>query len=276
MFFFLFQFYNLSSVRMQDLCTKLGINDINLIKTIWTCLEYSITQHIDLMQDRHLDQILMCSIYVICKVVHTNFAPTERSFQEIMKCYRYQPQAASHVYRSVLLPKSLSSENSKGNANGPTEAQGAPLTPSKLAGTSSNFDNMERGDLIKFYNQVYVRAVQNFVTNFRSKEVSISILRIFCRENIFNLFLLFLQQMDASLKPLLSPLPKGRSTPKSPMKRVSAKQSVYIISQKHSIYVRPLDSGVNLTPGSQTLTYCVERSPAKVKFYFENFCDRNK
>lgn len=57
---------------MQDLCMKLGIKDIGLMKKIWTCFEYCIVHHIELMQDRHLDQILMCSIYVICKVAHTN------------------------------------------------------------------------------------------------------------------------------------------------------------------------------------------------------------
>ena len=42
------------------------------MKKIWTCFEHCIVHHIELMQDRHLDQILMCSIYVICKVAHTD------------------------------------------------------------------------------------------------------------------------------------------------------------------------------------------------------------
>ena len=44
------------------------------------------------MKDRHLDQMLMCAIYVMAKVTKE-----DRTFQDIMKCYRQQPQANSEV-----------------------------------------------------------------------------------------------------------------------------------------------------------------------------------
>lgn len=72
---------------MQDLCTKLGIKDIGLMKKIWTCFEYCIVHHIELMQDRHLDQILMCSIYVICKVAHTDVSTHHYIFEEFFYYY---------------------------------------------------------------------------------------------------------------------------------------------------------------------------------------------
>lgn len=46
----------------------------------------------DLMRDRHLDQIIMCCIYVMAKVLRLDI-----TFQEIMRQYRHQPQAKSHV-----------------------------------------------------------------------------------------------------------------------------------------------------------------------------------
>ena len=49
----------------------------------------------DLMRDRHLDQLIMCCIYVMAKVLRLDI-----TFQEIMRQYRHQPQAKSHV-RSV-------------------------------------------------------------------------------------------------------------------------------------------------------------------------------
>ena len=66
----------------------------------------------------------------------------DRSFQDIMKCYRLQPQAHSHVYRSVLLEsrhqRHVSGEPA-GGAESPTEAadgskwstsgRGAPVIP---------------------------------------------------------------------------------------------------------------------------------------------------
>ena len=89
----------MASVRLRDLCEKLDVSS-ELRSQMWTCFEYCLTHHIDLMQDRHLDQLLMCAVYVIAKVTSN-----DRSFQEIMRCYRLQPQAESHVsdyYFSIL------------------------------------------------------------------------------------------------------------------------------------------------------------------------------
>ncbi|KAJ7405052.1 Retinoblastoma-like protein 2 [Willisornis vidua] len=89
--------YHLASVRLRDLCVKLDVSD-ELRKKIWTCFEYSLMHCPEIMMDRHLDQLLMCAIYVMTKVTNE-----DRSFQNIMRCYRTQPQARSHVYRSVLI-----------------------------------------------------------------------------------------------------------------------------------------------------------------------------
>ena len=66
----------------------------------------------DLMRDRHIDQLIMCSIYVVAKVrflffylkndLCCNFflyqvLRKDVTFQEIMRQYRHQPQAKSHV-----------------------------------------------------------------------------------------------------------------------------------------------------------------------------------
>lgn len=53
---------------MQDLCYQLSINDEDLMRRIWTFFEHVIIEHTDMMRDRHLDQILMCTIYIICRV----------------------------------------------------------------------------------------------------------------------------------------------------------------------------------------------------------------
>ncbi|KAG2470010.1 RBL2 protein, partial [Polypterus senegalus] len=81
--------YRLVSMRLRDLCSKLDIPD-ELRRKVWTCFEHSLVQHPELMVDRHLDQLLMCAIYVMSKVTKE-----DKSFQNIMKCYRMQPQACS-------------------------------------------------------------------------------------------------------------------------------------------------------------------------------------
>lgn len=61
------QVYHLASVRLRDLCVKLDISS-DLRGKIWTCFEHSLVHCTDLMKDRHLDQLLLCSIYIISKV----------------------------------------------------------------------------------------------------------------------------------------------------------------------------------------------------------------
>ena len=62
--------YHLSSVRMRELCDRLEV-DAELCSEIWTCFEHCMMQHTELMKDRHLDQIIMCSVYVMAKVQFT-------------------------------------------------------------------------------------------------------------------------------------------------------------------------------------------------------------
>ncbi|MEQ2291060.1 hypothetical protein AMECASPLE_009502, partial [Ameca splendens] len=89
--------YHMASVRLRDLCAKLDISS-ELRRRIWTCFEYSVVHCTNMIKDRHMDQLLMCAVYVMAKVTKE-----DRSFQNIMKCYRSQPQASSDVYRSVLI-----------------------------------------------------------------------------------------------------------------------------------------------------------------------------
>ncbi|XP_020291555.1 retinoblastoma-like protein 1 isoform X3 [Pseudomyrmex gracilis] len=222
------KFYNLACVRMQDLCNSLEISDTDK-KKIWTIFEYSIKERTELMKDRHLDQILMCAIYVICKLVKME----KNSFTEIMRCYRFQPQAQSHIYRSVLIGKSSTDNDSKGIDNEKSddkrtsEENVTPPTPTNMAGTSQNFDGEIRGDLIKFYNTVYVPQVKEFANRFGS-----------ARGSVMNLS--------------LSPLPKGKAAANSPVRRVTG-----------SIMTRTLDpKAISASPAPQ-LSYCFSRSPAK-------------
>ena len=65
---FSLQLYHLASVRLRDLCEQLYIDDIDLRRKMWTCFEYVLVNHVELMMDRHIDQIIMCAIYVMAKV----------------------------------------------------------------------------------------------------------------------------------------------------------------------------------------------------------------
>ncbi len=227
--------YHLAHLRLDALCFSLQICDEDTKRKIWTTFEHTLTKNTDLMKDRHLDQLLMSSLYVVNKVLGL-----DKNFTEIMKQYRNQPQAASHVYRSVLLGQQAGEEeeNNSEAASGtePQKKPQPPPTPTRLAATSTVVDGEERGDLIKFYNMIFRKRLQEFVLKFSAKSS---------------------QQGRA---PPLSPLPKLRAHPQSPCRKVS---------ETHSVYIRPLktsaDDHVTYNPGSphKPLQYSFSRSPAK-------------
>ncbi len=82
----------MAGLRLGALYERLNIIDNDIREKVWTCFEHTLRIHADLMRDRHLDQIIMCAIYAICKVTKKN-----QLFQDIIRCYQYQPQATSHV-----------------------------------------------------------------------------------------------------------------------------------------------------------------------------------
>ncbi|KAM5207998.1 retinoblastoma-like protein 2 isoform 2-T2 [Hipposideros larvatus] len=241
--------YHLAGVRLRDLCAKLDISD-ELRKKIWTCFEFSIIQCPELMMDRHLDQLLMCAIYVMAKVTKE-----DKSFQNIMRCYRTQPQARSQVYRSVLIKgkrkrRNSGSSDSRSHQNSPTELNkdrtsrdsspvmrssstlpvpqpsSAPPTPTRLTGANSDMEEEERGDLIQFYNNIYIKQMRTFALKYSQANT-----------------------MDA---PPLSPYPFVRTG--SP-RRIQ-------LSQNHPVYISPHKNETMLSP-REKLFYYFSNSPSK-------------
>ncbi|XP_036922206.1 retinoblastoma-like protein 2 isoform X3 [Sturnira hondurensis] len=245
---FLRKVYHLAGVRLRDLCVKLDISD-TLRKKIWTCFEFSIVQCPELMMDRHLDQLLMCAIYVMAKVTKD-----DKSFQNIMRCYRTQPQARSQIYRSVLIKgkkkrRDSGGSDSRSHQDSPTEAKdgasrdsspvmrssstlpvpqpsSAPPTPTRLTGANSDVEEEERGDLIQFYNYIYIKQIKSFAIKY--------------------------SQANLADAPPLSPYPFIRTG--SP-RRIQ-------LSHNHPVYISPHKSETTLSP-REKIFYYFSNSPAK-------------
>ncbi|XP_008947409.1 PREDICTED: retinoblastoma-like protein 1, partial [Merops nubicus] len=221
--------YHLASVRLRDLCLRLDVSN-DLRRKIWTCFEFTLVHCADLMKDRHLDQLLLCAFYIMAKV-----SKEERTFQDIMRSYRNQPQANSHVYRSVLLRSTSSDVPLDQNANQDVEmtedwsVKTGTSSGRPAAENSSELGTEERGDLIKFYNTVYVERVRSFALKY----------------DITN-------QDHVVEAPPLSPFPSVRPQAGSPRR----------VSQQHSVYVSPHKNGACLTPRS-ALLYRFHGSPSK-------------
>ncbi|KAH9515689.1 Retinoblastoma-like protein 1, partial [Bulinus truncatus] len=246
--------YHLASVRLRDLFDKLDIDDDELLKKVWTCFEYALVHHVHLMLDRHLDQLIMCSLYLIAKVTEKPL-----TFQNIMKCYRLQPQAHSHVYRSVLLSSrhrhgSGSSDSNEGSGtSSPVNVEvksdkdkekrqvsvrststlphslpsSQPPTPTRFVGGIAEDLEEERGDLIQFYNLVYLKKTRTFALKFVDKN------------------------SDPAEHPKLSPLPAVRCLSSSPRR----------VSNSHSVFISP--HRANTLAPLRGMSYCINHSPSK-------------
>ncbi|CAJ1050880.1 retinoblastoma-like protein 1 [Xyrichtys novacula] len=216
--------YHLASVRLRDLCLKLDISS-ELRGKIWTCFEHALVHSTDLMKDRHLDQLLLCSVYIIAKITKET-----HSFHDIMKCYRSQPQAHSHVYRCVLLRRTLREQVSDENMEVDPVSGGESAEKNTQAAGEESSDHSgeeERGDLIQFYNSVFILKMKSFALRYATHD----------------------NRVDA---PPLSPFPSVRTQPLSPRR----------VSQRHSLYVSPHKNSAGcLTPNSYT--YRINSSPSK-------------
>lgn len=250
--------YHLASVRLRDLCAKLDLN-ADLRRKIWTCFEFSLVHCTQLMMDRHLDQLLMCAIYVITKVTKE-----DKSFQNIMKCYRTQPQANSDVYRNVLISERTrtSSNGTKSNSDqtnqetggekspvssstapapdpAPSRAKNNTMSSSSPASNTSAVTAVlnttacgeeERGDLIHFYNSVYIKQMRHFALRYSPSSGSAAV--------------------DS---PPLVPYPSLRTG--SPRRM--------LLSTKHSIYISPHKNSPCSSPSAEKdkLCYYICTSP---------------
>ncbi|XP_052218213.1 retinoblastoma-associated protein-like [Dreissena polymorpha] len=83
--------------RLKTLADLLRITSETQQK-IWTCFEFCIISRPELLKDRHLDQIMMCSVYGICKV-----SDCEIRFKDIVKEYSTMSHAMCDVYKQALL-----------------------------------------------------------------------------------------------------------------------------------------------------------------------------
>ena len=222
--------YTCANSRLEHLCHGLNITDETFRRKIWTTFEYVLKEQTDMMKDRHMDQILMCSMYIIWKIIFMKKEnKNEGVFNKIINQYKKQPQAEKHVYESVLIQdekEDLIGKNKKDFALIRYDyfsldiVQDCPYFPYHFLG---------------FYNAVFLKRVKDYIKRYHG---------------------------DGAMAPL-SPMPKMKNhPPPSPIRKVSDSHPVYIRPLK----VNPQDEVV-FQPKSphRPLCYSFSRSPAKVK-----------
>ncbi|XP_024532966.1 retinoblastoma-related protein isoform X1 [Selaginella moellendorffii] len=190
----------LAASRIKVLCERLS-QPSHVVEQIFQVFEYALNRT-TIFFNRHIDQIILCSMYGVCKVMKLNV-----TFRDIIFQYRKQPQSRNHVFRNVYL------EQRRGRT--------------------------DMGDIIKFYNEIYVPATKAFLMNIAARPAS----------------------MVAGKGTATDEAPS--SPPRASMFPAIPDMSPRKVSARHNVFVSPLrNTKVEniMSPHSRSLYACVGES----------------
>ncbi|KAK6030804.1 Retinoblastoma-associated protein B domain protein [Ostertagia ostertagi] len=179
---FFSKLYYLASMRLSDICERIRIDERGR-RMMWTVLEHILKEERSLLIDRHLDQNLLCIVYIVCKANKADV-----SFVDIMSHYRNQPQSHSRIYRMVRVDSSIcpsngscrngdvsSNESSAANSQqlrSDSEVGPSPEVPVALDGSTAivipttpepQSASEHHVDLIVYYNKVFLPRLEGFM-----------------------------------------------------------------------------------------------------------------
>eukprot|EP01017_Pseudomicrothorax_dubius_P026412 TRINITY_DN2945_c0_g2_i2.p1 TRINITY_DN2945_c0_g2~~TRINITY_DN2945_c0_g2_i2.p1 ORF type:complete len:992 (+),score=245.91 TRINITY_DN2945_c0_g2_i2:123-3098(+) len=113
------------AVNIHQLTSALGLNE-KTAEGIWSCVKYILVCEPELLVDRHIDQMTLCSIYSVCKVFQHPI-----KFQEIINKYQELQPANKQLHQEIIYA--------------------IEVEPGR------------KGDLILFYNTVFIAAMKTFI-----------------------------------------------------------------------------------------------------------------
>ncbi|XP_077339390.1 retinoblastoma-associated protein isoform X1 [Lithobates pipiens] len=90
--------YRLAYLRLNSLCSSLLSDHPELEQIIWTLFQHTLQHEYELMRDRHLDQIMMCSMYGICKAKNIDLR-----FKTIVTAYKQLTNTNQETFKHVLI-----------------------------------------------------------------------------------------------------------------------------------------------------------------------------
>eukprot|EP00854_Cymbomonas_tetramitiformis_P008361 gene8361-9939_t len=120
----------LAEIRARNLCERLS-TDPHITQQVNRVVHHSVYEHTHLLFNRHLDQIILCSVYGVCKV---NKIPTQ--FKHIIEEYKkIQYLCAPEIFRNVVIEQ------------------------------TEDFKVLRREDIIKFYNITFIPVIKKFLVS---------------------------------------------------------------------------------------------------------------
>lgn len=124
----------LAAIRIKLFSEALN-KPIHLMEEIYKLFEQLLHRETHLFFDRHIDQIILCCLFGVCKV-----EKGKMTFREIVQSYRQLPQHRPHVFRAVLL-----------DPRGGVEA---------------------RGDIIRFYNDIFISSAKGYLIQLSTRLIA--------------------------------------------------------------------------------------------------------
>ncbi|GLD92414.1 hypothetical protein PINS_up000947 [Pythium insidiosum] len=148
---------SLAASRIFRLGNSLEL-DAAVLNQVWTAIKECISTHHDLLKDRHLDQVILCSIYGVCKVNHVK---PEVTFKRIIDAYKklQTPHWSSNT-NSAFSSASLARPSSQHNRD--------------VIRDILLDDRRSRGDIIKFYNRCFIPTMKVFLLQFQAQETQMA------------------------------------------------------------------------------------------------------
>lgn len=129
----------LAAIRIKILCESLKQSHI-VMEDVYKTVQHILHHETNLFFRRHIDQIILCSTYGVCKVKQLNV-----TFKQIVQHYK-QNHHDSHIYRTVFFNLPSAKPMAKGG-------QGT-------------------GDIISFYNAIFVPSIKGFLMQLNMRAAS--------------------------------------------------------------------------------------------------------
>ena len=78
---------------------KLGLSWMLALGQVYTMVSHVVSEHTSLLYGRHLDQVILCALYGVCKVNQLKHI----TFKDIITHYKKQAQAKNSIFRTVSI-----------------------------------------------------------------------------------------------------------------------------------------------------------------------------
>lgn len=90
------RFLNHTAQTIVEICDSLSLAE-SIKEQIWSSLKYLLSEKTEILVDRHIDQLILCTIYSVCKL------HTQVSFKELMEKHSQFFQQEEGLFKNVVL-----------------------------------------------------------------------------------------------------------------------------------------------------------------------------